>query len=224
MPSMYYPDYPPPGPMWSQTAVAPVPSRQPWTINECRIEGQRCFVVAYQLDGLGQAIPPQYQAHLVATAEESRALGNKLAALADASYHHYQRVDLMINYLSLVLPSIKKTLDDIKVHYEDRTKSRDMRWRTMYHVLTTEAGNFPLPQRFLLYNAYLNGLLQLLLRDIHFDDSRFQQDRDRILTLRGQQKLAAPTDVLPYRANNAQLQLAGVKEEVKLPFIIATLS
>ena len=206
---MYYPS-PTGGP---SQPISPGPA--PWLINECRIEGEKCFLVSYQLDGLSQSIPPAHCAHLIATAEEARRAGEKMRTLADASYRHYQRLDLVINYLNLVLHSIKKTLDDITSHYNDTAKSRDMRWRTMYHSMTQEAGGLALPQRFILYNAYLEGLLQLLLKDIHYDDNRFNQDRDRIITLRAQQKLPAPKDLVPQRQSltGTRLQLLAAREQ-----------
>lgn len=174
---VYYGYRPPPPPPSVQVQVSPThaPGAAPWIINECRMEGENSFVVAYQLEGLCQAIPPAYQAHLVNTAQEARKMGAQLRDLADASYRHFQRVDLMVNFLNVVLDSIRKTLQDVKKYTADSTKSREMRWRTMYHDMTTEAGNVPLPQRFVLYSTYLSGLFQLLVRfvfpgavDTHF--------------------------------------------------------
>lgn len=170
--------------------------------------------VSFQLDGLGVAIPPSHRAHLIATAEEIRTAAGLLRQLADESDRHFQRIDVMINYLNVMLPSIQKSLNDISKYYEDRRQSRDLRWRTMYHAMTEEAGNLPLPQRFMLYNQYLSGLCQLLVRDPHFDDNTFQPIKDRIVALRAHQKLPAAVDVVPFAHSGGPLQLTSGRERV----------
>ena len=49
-------------------------------------------------------------------------------------------------------------------YYEDRTLTREIRWRKMYNKMTEEAGGIPLPQRFVLYNDFLVMLWYLLNR------------------------------------------------------------
>jgi hypothetical protein len=77
---------------------------------------------------------------------------------------HIGRVPFMTSYLNVLLPCLSRSLDDITAHYEDKTLSREIRWRKMYNKMTEEAGGLPLPQRFVLYNHFLSLLKQLLTR------------------------------------------------------------
>jgi hypothetical protein len=66
--------------------------------------------------------------------------------------------------LEVLLPCLGRTLKDIVTYYEDKTLSREIRWRKMYNKMTEEAGGLPLPQRFVLYNHFLTLLKQLLTK------------------------------------------------------------
>lgn len=130
----------------------------------CCREAERADVVAWGLDQLRAALPESFHGHLIALAEEIRGSGRLLRGLADRSQVHITRVPIVANYLNVVLPCLSQTLKDIVAHYEDKTLSREIRWRKMYNKMTEEAGGLPLPQRFVLYNHFLSLLKQLLTR------------------------------------------------------------
>jgi hypothetical protein len=87
-----------------------------------------------------------------------------LRDLADRSQVHIARVPVVLDYLNIVLPCLSKTLRDIQTYIDDKTLSRETRWRKMYSKMTEEAGGLPLAQRFGLYNQFLIMLKYLLTR------------------------------------------------------------
>jgi len=130
----------------------------------CCREAERADLVAVGLEQLRVTLPEAFHGHLVALTEEVRGCSNLLRDLADRSQVHISRVPIVLNYLNVVLPCLCRSLRDITTHYEDKTLSREIRWRKMYHKMTEEAGGLPLPQRFVLYNHFLSLLKQLLTR------------------------------------------------------------
>jgi hypothetical protein len=77
---------------------------------------------------------------------------------------HITRVPVVLDYLNVVLPCLSRSLRDIQTHIDDKTLSREIRWRKLYNKMTEEAGGLPLPQRFVLYNHFLTMLKYLLTR------------------------------------------------------------
>lgn len=133
-------------------------------LRSCCREAERADVVARGLDQLRAALSESFHAHLIALTEEIRSSSRLLRDLADRSQVHIARVPIVANYLNVVLPCLCQTLKDITAYYEDKTLSREIRWRKMYNKMTEEAGGLPLPQRFVLYNHFLTLLKQLLTR------------------------------------------------------------
>lgn len=130
----------------------------------CCREAHQAEVVARCLDQLRAALSESFHGHLLALAEEIRGSSRLLRSLADLSHVHFARVPIVTTYLNVLLPCFSRTLGDITGYYEDKTLSREIRWRKMYNKMTEEAGGLPLPQRFLLYNHFLSLLKQLLTR------------------------------------------------------------
>lgn len=154
----------------------------------CCLEANRADVVAFHLDGLRSALPGPPHPHLTVTIEEIRISSQLLRELADHSQVHFSRVPVVLDYLEIILPCLSRSLRDITGHYEDRTLTKENRWRKMYHSMTDEAGGLSLPQRFLLYNHFLTLLRELLTRfGIPLDTSRGNIANERpghlILTL-----------------------------------------
>ena len=67
-------------------------------------------------------------------------------------------------FRTYMLACLCRSLRDITGFYEDRSISREVRWRKMYHSMTAEAGGLPLPQRFMMYNDFLAQLVYMLTR------------------------------------------------------------
>jgi hypothetical protein len=133
-------------------------------LRDCCREAERADVVSRGLDLLRAALPESFHGHLIALAGEIRASSRLLRGLADRSQVHIMRVPIVTTYLDVALPCLSKSLKDIMAYYEDKTLTREIRWRKMYNKMTEEAGGLPLPQRFVLYNHYLSLLRQLLTR------------------------------------------------------------
>ncbi|TDZ53530.1 hypothetical protein CTRI78_v006902 [Colletotrichum trifolii] len=159
----------------------------------CCLEAERAELVAVNLEGLRQSLPETYSGHLAALVEEMRSCAKILRDLADLSQMHISRVPILLNYLNIVLPCLSRTLRDIISNYENRTVSKEMRWRKMYHAMTLEVSGLPLPQRFVLYNHFLTCLKQLLTRSPNFDLNGLETLRMRIIGLREARGLPPPT-------------------------------
>lgn len=130
----------------------------------CCHEAERAAIVAAALDQLREALPESFHGHLIALAGGIRDSSRRLRDLANHSPSHIERIPLVLSYLDIILPCLCRTLNDIMGYYEDRTLTREIRWRKMYNQMTEEAGGVPLPQRFLLYNNFLGMLGYLLNR------------------------------------------------------------
>lgn len=129
---------------------------------------------------------------MVALAEEIRRASQLLRDLADRSRVHASQAALVVNHLNVILPCLSKTLRDITARYEDKTVSRETRWRKMYHDMLQEAGGLPLPQRFMMYNHFLTLLLFLLVRDKNYDQGQLELVRAKILDLRKRRNIPDP--------------------------------
>jgi hypothetical protein len=130
----------------------------------CCREADRADLVSLGLEGLRNTLPDSFHGHMTSVMEEIRNSSRLLRDLADRSQIHYKRVPVVLNYLNIVLPCLCRSLRDITTYYEDKTISKEIRWRKMYNKMTDEVGGMPLPQRFVLYNHFLTLLRHLLTR------------------------------------------------------------
>lgn len=133
-------------------------------LHGCMREAERCELVGQSLEGLRNALPEKYHAHMAALVEEMRVSGRILRDLMGRSQTSFARVPVILEYLNVILPCLSKSLYDIDGHIEDRSISKENRWRRMYNKMTDEVGGIPLPQRFVLYNRFLTCIYQLLTR------------------------------------------------------------
>ncbi|KAL6358306.1 hypothetical protein LRP88_08489 [Fusarium phalaenopsidis] len=163
----------------------------------CLLEAQRADKVAFHLVGLRNSLPEAPHAHLVVTTEEIRISAQLLRELAEYSQTHFSRVPVVLDYLEIILPCLSRSLRDITTHYEDRTLTKENRWRKMYHSMTQEAGGLSLPQRFILYNHFLTLLRELLTRSPNFDFNSMESVRLQIMQLREARGIPPP----PIRLN-----------------------
>ncbi|KAF4978101.1 hypothetical protein FZEAL_5491 [Fusarium zealandicum] len=158
----------------------------------CCLEAERADIVAFHLAGLRNALSEAPHPHLVVTMEEIRMLGQLLRELAEYSQVHFSRVPVVLDYLEILLPCLSRSLRDITNHYEDRTLTKENRWRKMYHAMTQEAGGLQLPQRFILYNHFLTLLRELLTRSPNFDFNTMESTRIQIMQLREARGIPPP--------------------------------
>ncbi|KKY37164.1 hypothetical protein UCDDA912_g02805 [Diaporthe ampelina] len=124
--------------------------------------------------------------------EEIWQSGRTLRELADRGHVHVSRVPIVANHLNVVLPCLSKSLRDIANYYDDKTVTRELRWRKMYHEMKKEA-DMELLQRFRLYNGFLSLLVVLLAREKAQDRVQIDLLRVQIMALRERQGLPAPT-------------------------------
>lgn len=129
---------------------------------------------------------------MILITEEIWQSGRILRELADRGHVHVSRVPIVANHLNVVLPCLSKSLRDIAGYYDDKTVTRELRWRKMFHEMKKEA-DMELLQRFQLYNAFLSLLVVLLARERAQDRVQLDLLRARIMALRERQGLPAPT-------------------------------
>ncbi|KAL2154119.1 hypothetical protein VTH82DRAFT_2795 [Thermothelomyces myriococcoides] len=158
----------------------------------CYREADQADIVAMGLDQLRAALSESFHGYLIALAGEIRDSSRLLRSLVDCAHVYITRVPFMTNYLSILLPCLSRTLKDIVMYYEEKTLSREIRWRKMYNKMTEEAGGLPLPQRFVLFNHFLSLLKQLLTRSPNFDLNTLEMLRARVAALREQLGISPP--------------------------------
>lgn len=158
----------------------------------CCLEAERADRVAVQLLGLRNALGEGTHTHLLLTMEEVSISGQLLRELAEDSKVHFSRVPVVLDYLEILLPCLSRSLRDITTYYEDRTLTKENRWRKMYHSMTQEAGGLSLPQRFILYNRFLSLLRELLLRSPNFDFNTMECTRLQLMQLRETRGIPPP--------------------------------
>ncbi|MBE3045750.1 hypothetical protein IMZ48_25030 [Candidatus Bathyarchaeota archaeon] len=151
-------------------------------LHGCLREAEKCEMASYGIEGLRKTLPEHFHAHMSVLGEEIRASNRLLRDLVGRSQGHFARVPVILEYLNVILPCLGKTLHEIDGYIEDRSISKEIRWRKMYNQMTDEAGGIPLPQQFVLYNRFLTSVYQLLTRSVgvtphskvEFTDTRFQ--------------------------------------------------
>ncbi|KAL2758856.1 hypothetical protein ACRALDRAFT_2040926 [Sodiomyces alcalophilus JCM 7366] len=158
----------------------------------CSIEADRADIIALYLEGLRNALPDHFHAHMTALIEEIHSSARALRDLVDHSHLHLARVPIMLSYLNIVLPCLSRTLRDVTAFYQDKTVSKEIRWRRMYNKMKDEVGGLPLPQRFLIYNHFLAMLKLLLTRSPNFDLNSLDSLRTRIMQLREARGIRPP--------------------------------
>ncbi len=130
----------------------------------CYNESIAAHVVAGCIDNLRSFLAEPLHPHMIALADEIRKCGSVLLQLLEQSRTHPSRLPVLLDYLDLVLPCFQKSVVDIRAFYDDKTKTKEVRWRTMYHKMTAEAGGLLLPQRFTLFHQLLLLMSQMLTR------------------------------------------------------------
>ena len=149
----------------------------PRVLDGCCIEAERADRVGYCLQGLRNALPEHLQPHLTAVIDHLQVTSYLLRDLADKSQVHLSQVPVMIDYLNVILPCLCRTLRDIMGYYEDKYKSKEHRWRAMYHNMSNELPGTTLPARFVMYNQYLELLNYMLTRYVLQIQNRMLCDR-----------------------------------------------
>ncbi|KAL8414666.1 hypothetical protein RB594_005759 [Gaeumannomyces avenae] len=160
-------------------------------VDGCCIEARRAEMTAIGLDGLREAIADKYHPVMRILTDEIRTTCRLLRELTDRIQVHIDRLPVVLNYLNVFLGCLARSLLDIAKFYDNKTISRETRWRKMYHDMSAEGG-IPLPQRFLMYNHFLSLLVQLITRSPHFDINTLDAIQDRINKLREERGIPPP--------------------------------
>ncbi|RYP44856.1 hypothetical protein DL768_008719 [Monosporascus sp. mg162] len=161
----------------------------------CHREAHRANIVAIQLQGLRAALPEHYYAHLDTLIREIHIGSKLLRDIGDQLLVHIPRVPQVVDYLNILLPCLCKSLRDINTYYNDRTMTKEKRWRYLYNKMGAEHPGILLPARFSMYSQYLQLLLLLLARSPNFNINALDDLKDRILQLRETRNIPPPTTV-----------------------------
>ncbi|KAI1116852.1 hypothetical protein F5Y14DRAFT_35494 [Nemania sp. NC0429] len=164
-------------------------------LNGCCLEAERADRIGSCLQVLRNALPEHLHPHLTAVIDQLQITTQLLQDLADKSQVHISQVPVMIDYLNVILPCLCRTLRDIMSFYEDKSRSKDSRWRAMYHTMSNELPGTTLPARFIMYNQFLGLLNFMLTRDPNFDVNAMEALRLRILQLREARKIDPPSPI-----------------------------
>lgn len=130
----------------------------------CYLEAQRSDDIALKLEGLRIALNEPSHSCLSNTIKEIGRVARRLRELGDLAHVNRDRLLFVLDPLNLVLPCLSKTLRDIKVHYDDRSKSKQNRWRHMFHSMQREAGGLQLEAIFTIYHQFIIMLRDMIVR------------------------------------------------------------
>ncbi|KAH9886851.1 hypothetical protein F4778DRAFT_786568 [Xylariomycetidae sp. FL2044] len=164
----------------------------PYLLSGCCLEAERAARVSAGLQGLRNALPDNYHPHLDGLISEVSKTSCLLRDLADKSQVHMSSVSLVLGHLNVILPCLARTLEDIVAHYEDKKRTKENRWRQMYHSMSNELPGTALIPRFVMYNQYLTHLQLLLTRDQNFDFNAVESLTARILQFREARNIPPP--------------------------------
>jgi hypothetical protein len=164
-------------------------------LSGCCHEAERARLVGNSLEGLRNVLPDKLHAHLNILIQEVHLSSHFLRRLADQAQIHGARVPQVFGFINIILPCLSKSLRDITGFMDDRTHSKETRWRTMYHEMTNELPGTPLPARFNMYNMFLSMLTQLLEMSPEFDLNALYSLHDRITQLREARGIPPPSPV-----------------------------
>lgn len=131
-------------------------------LSGCCHEAERARLVGNSLEGLRNVLPDKLHTHLNLLIQEVHLSSHFLRRLADQAQIHGARVPQVFDYINTILPCLSRSLRDISGFMDDRSHSKETRWRTMYHTMTNELPGTPLPARFNMYKLFLSMLIQLL--------------------------------------------------------------
>lgn len=133
-------------------------------LSGCCHEAERATIVAGLLTGLRNSLPGPASSYLTSVVESIYTLSNLLRDVADKCQIHISRARVVMEYLTVLLPCLSRTLRDMTDHYNDTTVTKDVRCRRMYHDLSNELPGLTLPARFVLYTSFLMLLRDLIVR------------------------------------------------------------
>lgn len=133
-------------------------------LGSCCNEAMGADLTSGLLDNLRNFLEEPLHPHMIVLSDGLRACARLLRDLVGNSNRNYARVPVTLDYLEVLLPSLRCTLAQIKAYYDDASLTMGLRWRTMYHKMTEEADGLPLPQRVGLYNQFLHLLGYMLTR------------------------------------------------------------
>ncbi|KAH8650150.1 hypothetical protein BX600DRAFT_107023 [Xylariales sp. PMI_506] len=176
-------------------STALVKSVGPSLLGGCCYEAERAERIAHRLEGLRDSLHPKYQAHLDELIREIYSTCRNLRDLTDQSQVHIARVPNVLDYLNIVLPCMCRTLSNMLTFYEDRSRTKEYRWREMWHALSNELPGTTLPARFVMYNQYLRLVLLLLIKSPNFDLNGLESLKERIFQLREVRNIPAPSNL-----------------------------
>ncbi|KAL7627895.1 hypothetical protein AAE478_002090 [Parahypoxylon ruwenzoriense] len=181
----------------ARTPTARMAAQQlgPQLLNGCCHEADRADIVAFNLQGLRDALPETFHPHLNGIIAEISNTSRSLRDLAEQAQIHIAQLPAVFDYLNVILPCLCRSLRDIMTYYADKSMNKEHRWRTMYHKMGNELPGTTLPARFIMYNQFLRLLQDLLTRSPNFDMNAMESLRLRVLQLREARQIPPPNPI-----------------------------
>lgn len=100
--------------------------------------------------------------------------------LVSQANSRFDRVGFIVPSLTVVLPCLSKSLQDIQGYYDDRKDTKEIRWRKMYNKMMEELDGITLMERFRVYVEFLGLLVYLLIKYVDFRVFNPRLDEDDI--------------------------------------------
>ncbi len=129
-----------------------------------------CWRVAEKADKIAAAlyrirseVDVAYVQELAIVTRQVHLTSRLLRDIFDLSPIYLERVRFVQEYLSIIFPCLRRTLEDIWYRLGDPDHSLQRVWIDLYEDLT-EQGDIRLEERFVLYNDFLVQLVRLLSR------------------------------------------------------------
>lgn len=132
----------------------------------CWREAEKADDIVAQLTRIRRGLDPTFVEEVKDVVREIAKSSMLLRDLSDLFKIYRERVELVLTYLMILLPCLRRTLLDIKDIVGDlshTTRPFQQIWTRILHVMSAEAG-VSLRTRFRVYNDFLIELVRLLSR------------------------------------------------------------
>lgn len=129
----------------------------------CWQEARRADKVADKLLAIRTALNPEYYENISAVLKEVESASRLLRDLYDLFPIYRNRVPIVLYYLTVILPTLCKTMRDMMIYIDNDDLPIRSRWTLMAERLSDQGG-ITLAQRFAMYCEALVQTVRLLSR------------------------------------------------------------
>ncbi|KAN0117205.1 hypothetical protein V8E51_003182 [Hyaloscypha variabilis] len=160
-------------------------------LSGCWREAERADKTAEGLIRLRTILDLEFYDQISAVLREVETTSRLLRDLYDLFPIYRSRVPIIVYYLNVILPSLQRTLKEMKLYLEHENLPARTQWSLMSDRLNQQGG-MTLAARFVMYVELLVQLVRLLSRSPLYDPTSLELLRLRHLRLRTLQHISAP--------------------------------